>query len=384
MEYLKTVFGERIIKAVISNPKSKNSEYKKIQFSIKVIGGKEKYQVERFSEKQVFHENIEIDEVLDTVENIMQNGEFRQLDAWSEDSFYMIKVSKKGKESLIKKKHTKTISVSDISLNNRKKKYIIEENTIVPPLVDLGVLTKDGHVVSSMYDKFKQINRFVEIIDDVVSELHQNEINIIDFGCGKSYLTFIVYYYLTEIKKIKANIVGLDLKQDVIKKCNGLAEKYSYSGLKFEVGDINGYKTETNPDLVITLHACDTATDFALYNAVIWNAKIIVSVPCCQHELNAQIKTENFSALSDYGLIRERFSALSTDTIRGKLLESMGYKVQMLEFVDFEHSPKNLLIRAVKKNTSKQKKEQAKIKAETLMKEFRFNPTLYNLFYDNI
>ena len=165
----------------------------------------------------------------------------------------------------------------------------------------------------------------------------------------------------------------------MIEKCNNLAEKYGYSGLRFEVGDINGYASEVRPDMVITLHACDTATDFALYNAVLWGAKTIVSVPCCQHELNSQIATDNFSALTDYGLIKERFSALATDAIRGKLLESAGYSVQMLEFVDFEHSPKNLLIRAVKRNTPKAKREAARQKAEALMQEFSFKPTLYNL-----
>lgn len=231
-----------------------------------------------------------------------------------------------------------------------------------------------------MYDKYRQINRFVEIADNVVDSLKLSSINILDFGCGKSYLTFILYYYLTEIKKMKVSITGLDLKADVIEKCNKLAEKYRYDGLSFEIGDINGYSVKTPPDMVITLHACDTATDYALYNAVSWNAKAIISVPCCQHELNGQIETENFSALTDYGLIKERFSALATDAIRGKILEWQGYKVQMLEFVDFEHSPKNLLIKAVKRSTSKPVRETAKTKAETLMKEFNFSPTLYELF----
>ncbi len=230
-----------------------------------------------------------------------------------------------------------------------------------------------------MYDKYKQINRFVEIIDDVIAKSPGEEIRILDFGCGKSYLTFILYYYLTEIKGINPQIVGLDLKKDVIEKCNALAEKYGYSGLSFKVGDINGYKSDFKPHMVITLHACDTATDYALYNAVAWGAETIVSVPCCQHELNGQIKTDRFSALTDYGLIKERFSALATDAIRGKLLEWQGYKVQMLEFVDFEHSPKNLLIRAVKGKTSESKRNAARQKADELIKEFNFSPTLDKL-----
>ncbi len=380
MEYLNTVFSDRILRAVISNPKKRSAELKKIEISLKNIGGADKYQAEKFSEKQVFHENIEPENIRSAAERMMEDGEFRQLDAWSGSSYYMIKLSKKGKASLVKKKVA--AQSGDISANNRKKKYILEQNTDIPPLVDLGVFTKDGHVVSSMYDKYKQINRFVEIIDDVVGD-KRREINILDFGCGKSYLTFILYYYLTEIKGINADITGLDLKKEVIDSCNKLSLMYGYSGLRFDTGDINGYKPVSKPDMVITLHACDTATDYALYNAVKMGAEIIVSVPCCQHELNGQIKTDNFSALTDYGLIKERFSALATDAIRGKLLEWQGYRVQMLEFVDFEHSPKNLLIRAVKRDIPYSKRVAAKRKAEALIEEFGFSPTFYKIFFDD-
>ncbi len=380
MEYIKTVFADRISKAVISNPKSKTAEYRKIILTLKNIGGKEKYQIERFNDKQVFHENIELNEAMATAEKIMSDGGYRQLDAWGKSASYMIKMSKKGKESLVKKRTSDNQNIPKVTnSNNRKKNYILKENENIPPLIDLGIFTKDGHIVNAMYDKYKQINRFVEIVDDVIPNNVSETLNIIDFGCGKSYLTFILYYYLTEIKGKSANITGLDLKTDVIEKCNRLAEKYGYSGLRFEVGDINGYDSKVNPDMVITLHACDTATDFALYNAVKWGAETILSVPCCQHELNSQISTENFAAITDYGLIKERFSALATDAIRGKLLESEGYSVQMLEFVDFEHSPKNLLIRAVKKNISREKRETAKQKAQSLMREFSFKPTLYEL-----
>lgn len=378
MEYIGAVFGDRILRAVISNPRLKSAEYKKVEIRLTDIGGREVYQIERFTEKQAFHENVETEQICAVVENIIESGGFRQLDGWSGDSYYLIKISKKGKASLVKKKIAEG-KYKKAAGNNRDKKYLLRQNTSIPPLVDLGVFTKDGHVVSAMYDKYKQINRFVEIIDDVIAKSPGEEIRILDFGCGKSYLTFILYYYLTEIKGINPQIVGLDLKKDVIEKCNALAEKYGYSGLSFKVGDINGYKPDFKPHMVITLHACDTATDYALYNAVAWGAETIVSVPCCQHELNGQIKTDRFSALTDYGLIKERFSALATDAIRGKLLEWQGYKVQMLEFVDFEHSPKNLLIRAVKGKTSESKRNAARQKADELIKEFNFSPTLDKL-----
>lgn len=384
LKYLEQILTHDITKIVISKPASKSEEYKKITIERK----KENYQIAKYTEKQVFHENVSKEDLAQRCVELTK-AHFQQINAWSETYEHMIMISRKGKCSykkrLLKEAERKATEQSAIEqTHNRKKNYIIEEGTIVPPLVDMGIFTKEGKVVHSMYDKFKQINRFIEIIDDAVGDMSAESINIIDFGCGKSYLTFILYYYLTEIRNIKANIIGLDLKADVIEKCNTAAARYGYSGLRFELGDINGFSAPFDVDMVITLHACDTATDYALYNAIKWNAKMIFSVPCCQHELNKQIAPENLSILSHYGIIKERFSALATDAIRGELLEYVGYKTQLLEFVDFAHTPKNILIRAVRKPiVPKSVKNKTHAEIDALMKEFHFEPTLYRLLRED-
>ena len=376
------ILDNDVFKLIISKPKQKDNKYKKIVIEKK----SDYYQISKYTEKQVFHENVK-EHALASRCTELTFEHFLQVNAWTDTWEYYILISKKGNASLKRKKvQGAAVAVEKnrsncVSLeHNRSKNYILEEGTPIPPLVDMGVFTKDGKVVRTMYDKFKQINRFIEMIDDAIKTSSDTELNVIDFGCGKSYLTFILYYYLTEIKKIKANIIGLDLKADVIKHCNEVAKKYGYDGLHFELGDINGYQTPFDVDMVITLHACDTATDFALYNAITWNARMIFSVPCCQHELNSQIQTNHLKALTDYGIIKERFSALATDAIRGKLLEYCGYKTQLLEFIDFAHTPKNILIRAIKRPmTAKNARTKAMEDVEALCDEFHFKPTLYNL-----
>lgn len=266
-----------------------------------------------------------------------------------------------------------------ILLHNRVKNYILKEYTPIPFLIDLGVMTKEGKIVNSKYDKFKQINRFLELIEDVLPSLAKGkELTIIDFGCGKSYLTFAMYYYLKEIKGYPIQMIGLDLKHDVIKKCNELSEKYKYTNLKFLHGDIASYEGVQEVDMVVTLHACDTATDYALYKAVQWNAKVILSVPCCQHEVNKQINCEPFKEMFKYGLIKERTAALLTDALRANQLELQGYKTQILEFIDMEHTPKNILIRAIK---GKKIDTSKKIKFyQDITKFFGIEPLLGTLF----
>ncbi len=375
---------EEIRRIIISKPASKSSEFKKIDVQLKETEHKS-YQISRYTEKQVFHENLSEKELPKRVQDLVCGDEpFRQVNIWTEGNEHFFLISKKGELTAKKRSLKSDEKVEVTGSHNREKKYLISEGQEVPPLVDMGVFTKDGKVVRSMYDKFRQINRFLEILDDEIGNLKTDHLNVIDFGCGKSYLTFVVYYYLTKIKGMKANIIGLDLKKDVIKKCNEAAEKYGYKDLHFELGDINGYNAPFDVDMVITLHACDTATDFALYNAIQWNARMIFSVPCCQHELNKKIHSDNLSIMTRYGIVKERFSALATDAIRGNLLEYAGYKTQLLEFIDFEHTPKNILIRAVKRNmTPKGARDKALEEAERFMKEFGTDQTLYNLLIKN-
>lgn len=369
-ELLGTIAKEGIIKLTASKP-NQNTEYKKIT-AAKTEDG---YFAEMFTQTQAFRKNMKSNEIADFLIGISKS--FLQWNLWTKGVMHIILISKKGKVSYKKKQDN--ISDTPVS-HNRKKNYLIEEGTIVPPLVDMGIFTAEGKVVRSMYDKFRQINRFIELINDEIKKKNYKEITIIDFGCGKSYLTFIVYYYLTEIMHIKANITGLDLKSDVIENCNRAAKRYGYSGLHFEVGDINGYKCEKKPDMVITLHACDTATDFALYNAVSWGAELIFSVPCCQHELNAQVKSDEFAVLTRYGIIKERMAALMTDAVRANLLQYKGYSTQVLEFIDMAHTPKNILIRAVKSNVSEKTRQKCLAEVKSLTEKFNLTPTLMKLF----
>lgn len=340
-QMLEAVLAAEPYKMILSNPCRKDEQFRRIVINRLGDG----WQAEKYTEKQVFHENMSEEELKEFLEGAMRQG-YRQLNAWDGEREHAVRVSKGGKASYMKKKTAQ--APKEKTGHNRKKNYILEEGQTIPPLVDMGIFTSEGKIVRSMYDKYRQINRFVELIDDEIGTLPKDRtLTVIDFGCGKSYLTFILYYYLTQIRKLDVRIIGLDLKADVIEHCNQAAEKYGYENLRFELGDINGYECPYPVDMVVSLHACDTATDYALYNAVRWNARLIFSVPCCQHELNGQISNEMLSPVFSYGILKERMAALITDGLRAKLLEGAGYETQILEFIDMEHTPKNLLIRAV-------------------------------------
>lgn len=346
-ESFKSLFNEPLIQIIISNKRKKQNLYKKITIKPFLKEDILYFQFEHFTDTQVFHNNYSMDAVYDKFTQILNLNEFKQLDAFTKDETWQVLFNKSGKPT-IKIKPNKTTSNTDLS-HNQRKNYLIEEGKPVPYMVALGIMTDTGKVIKKRYHKFKQINRFIEMVEDTLSVLPTDSpINIIDFGCGRSYLTFALYHYLVTIKKRSVTMKGLDLKTSIIDECNSLATKCNYENLKFEYGDIANYSSSKPIDMVISLHACDIATDFALRKAVDWQAKIILSVPCCQHELNRQLSIEPLKDILSYGIIKERMASLITDAMRGNWLKLQGYDVQILEFIDVSHTPKNLLIRAIK------------------------------------
>lgn len=364
----------KLNRVIFSDPK-KDSKYKKGKGIRIQIKNNEVIQFELFTDKQAFHYNVSFDELINFLTDTF-NTYFNQAEIETEGYTYRFKMTSKG--HLLSNKKKNSASIITLS-NNRKKDYLIEEGMIVEPLIDLGVMTKEGKVVKAYFDKFKQINRFLSIIEDVLKDEKKDHLNIIDFGCGKSYLTFIVYYYLTFVKKIKVNMIGLDLKDDVIKKCNQIRDKYNYQNLNFEIGDISLYQPKEYVDMIITLHACDTATDFAMYHAIMLKTKYLLSVPCCQHEINLQMKKNTMPLVSKYGLVKDRMCAILTDSIRANLLEYCGYDVSMIEFIDFAQTPKNILIRAIKK--SDEFNMDSLTLVEDALKDYNIHQTLHDLLF---
>lgn len=373
--------NETLIRVILSNPSSKDGVIKIC--ARPVLKNKSLlFQIEEYTKTQVFHKNLTAGDAGSYLTSKLSSDTSSQTAAFKNalvetKSFTAnVLVSKKGTIT-IKKKMNTSAKQPKISLShNRKKKYILEEGIPVPFLIDLGVMTQNGSIVNAHYDKFRQINRFLEYIEDILPSLPTDrELRILDFGCGKSYLTFAIYYYLKVLKGYPVRITGLDLKEDVIRHCNELAVKYGYDKLEFLCGDIAYYDGCSQVDMVVTLHACDTATDYALAKAVGWGAKVILSVPCCQHELNKQMKNDLLSPVLHYGILKERMAALMTDGLRAQILEANGYRTQILEFIDMAHTPKNLLIRAVYNGHCADNKDQI----NELLAAFDVNPTLYRL-----
>ena len=340
----KVIEKESIIYASFSGVKNKAEKtFNKVTIKKVIIQNEEKYQFEYFYDKNVEHKNLNNDETKTEINNLISEY-FKQVLINTTKADYHILVNKKGKININQKKPTRKFEEAS---HKRKKKYILNQGELTPFLIELGIMTKQGKIVNAKYDKFKQINRYLELVSDCIPYLDKNKtIRIIDFGCGKAYLTFALYDYLVLKMGYNVEIVGLDLKENVIEFCSDLAQKLEFEDLRFEQGDIKGFDQFSNVDMVISLHACNTATDEALAKAVNWGAKVILAVPCCQHEFLKKIKNEKMNPMMKFGIIKEKLASLLTDSVRANVLEIMGYRTQVLEFVDMEHTPKNIMIRA--------------------------------------
>ncbi len=367
MENLRVLLQENLnidfVSAILSSPREKDGIMK---VKVRPLLKKDTlfFQLEIFLGNQVFHKNLTMNEAVEEILSLMKGMKQFQMETKQYSCTALL--SRKGRATIKKKPRKAPVKMVSLQ-HNREKRYILEEGKVVPFLVDLGVMTENGKIINRRFDKFRQINRFLELVEDILPELSKDrELTILDFGCGKSYLTFAMYYYLHELKAYDVRIIGLDLKADVIRHCNELVERYGYEKLAFLEGNIAEYAEVDAVDMVVTLHACDTATDYALAKAVGWNARVILSVPCCQHEVNGQIACDVLAPVLEYGLIKERMAALITDAMRAQYLEREGYRTQILEFIDMEHTPKNILIRAVKRGKPKENYEAIRMCEETL------------------
>lgn len=383
-ELFRETVNDGLYQVILSNPREKDRAFK-IKIRPVMVKDTVLFQETVYEGTKVFHTNRDSESVIGRLEELIAH-DFKQCEVEHKKCKAVILVSKKGRMTIKKKRTDNTGAESETDrkiqmTHNRVKRYILDEKIPVPFLVDLGVQTKEGRIVNARYDKFKQINRFLEFIEDILPTLSKERtVHIIDFGCGKSYLTFAMYYYLHDLRGYDVEITGLDLKEEVIANCNSLSSKYGYNKLHFIKGDIAEYEGQDAVDMVVTLHACDTATDYALAKAVSWGAKVILSVPCCQHEVNKQIHNEELSSILRYGIIKERISALVTDAVRANILEAEGYETSILEFIDMEHTPKNLLIRAVKKaDRNERRQQEAREKVDDIAEFLHIDPTLKRL-----
>ena len=361
-------------KAVFSQPIDK-TDNQKVNIRPVLLKGELRYQLESFRDNKAFHRNVTGEELLKTVENQLESRYRQALVVTDKET---IQYSMKVNGSYKRHATASLLLPGKVQSHNREKEYILKEGENIPALVDLGVFTADFKIVRAKYDKYKQINRFIELIDHAFKDYGKDSITILDFGCGKSYLTFILYYYFSVKRKINATIIGYDLKEDVVKRCGEIARKYGYEGLEFVRADVTkDVLTDRNIDMIVTLHACDVATDFALHYAITKKADFIFSVPCCQHEVNSAIRKGGaLDILLKPGIIKERGAALLTDAIRANVLEDMGYTVDMIEFIDFDHSPKNIMIRARRNGKPGSKGRQ---QAQQLADSYGFKQTLLEL-----
>lgn len=334
------------VKIIFSNPRKKSLPYRKITIRPILLQGQMAFQAEYHYEKKVMHENLQADQIVDTCLDFVLR-DFKQINLFTEEEDTQVLASKPNRPRITRKPGT--LHQGNLE-HDHVKNYIIPDGQPCDFLIRLGVMDENGRVFQKHYSKFRQINRFLEILQDVFGALPQEAgkpLRIIDFGCGKAYLTFALYHYLKSVQSLDVEIIGLDLKEDVIEFCNEVARDLHYDGLQFLMGDIADY-TNDHADMVVTLHACDTATDFALINAVHWNTKVILSVPCCQHELFSQITNDLHQPMFKHGILKDRFTELLTDGLRGLALEARGYDVSMIEFTSLEHTSKNIMIKAVK------------------------------------
>ncbi len=339
------VSNNTFISATLSNPR-KAQDPKKITIKPILLGETIKLQFTTYKDNKAYHENLDSHEAVATL--ISYGNMFKQIQFFTTEGDYQALINKKAEANIKRKAPSQKMPTS--LCHNRQKNYILDTPDSVPFLQALGLMDESGTVKPSKYDKYKQINRYLEIIADSMNDLDTTPIRIIDFGCGKSYLTFALYHYLTVILNKEVQVVGLDLKADVIAFCQELAKKLGYDNLKFQVGDIGKYTTNQPVDMVVSLHACNTATDAALDKAIGWGAKVILAVPCCHHEAYTQIENKELSSIFKHGILKERIAALITDGLRAQMLEACGYKVGVIEFIDMAHTPKNILIKAILKD----------------------------------
>lgn len=374
------LIDEKLVQAILSNAKNPD-KVSKVKF--RPVRLKDTFYIQEtaYVGTKVLHTNFKVEEAAERICRYMEE-DFKQGLIQTETAECNILISKKGKAT-VKVKQKASAVKADLT-HNRQKKYILEEGQKIAFLIDLGIMNLEGKVVKAKYDKFRQINKYLEFIQDILPKLPKDRtIRIIDFGCGKSYLTFAMYYYLHDMLKLPIEVIGLDLKEDVIRNCSELAARYGFEHLRFEMGDIARFTGADSVDMVVTLHACDTATDYAIEKAVKWGASVILTVPCCQHEVNKQIESEFLKPVLKYGLLKERMSALLTDAIRANMLESLGYDTQVLEFIDMEHTPKNILLRATKRDGMRARGKS--VSAEELgkfTKELNVETTLQQIFRD--